>query len=149
MKQLLKNYWNLLPDFDWSHILWRIPLATVFIQQGLSKFPIDFAMADGVGINHLTWIIVCYGEVLAGIGLLAGAVASLNGFKDIPVVAVLGDMLTRFSGIVMCCITTGVFWTVLKPHSLSDIDLFHLFLWVGGLYFALRGNWAVAQEKKV
>ena len=37
----LKNYWASLPDFSMSHILLRIPLAIVFIQQGLSKFPVD------------------------------------------------------------------------------------------------------------
>jgi len=148
MKSIIKNYWKLLPNFDWSHILLRIPLAVVFIQQGLSKFPVNYSMADGLGINHLTWLIVCYGEILAGVGLLVGAVATLYGFKDISAFAVIGDLLTRFSGIVMCCITTGVFWTVIKPQSLADVDMFHLFLWVGGLYFALRGNWAVAQEKK-
>jgi putative oxidoreductase len=40
---------------------------------------------------------------------------------------------------------------VTKPSSLLDVvlyDNFHLFLWAGGLYFALRGNWAVAMTKR-
>jgi putative oxidoreductase len=51
----------------------------------------------------------------------------------------------------MCCVVTGVIWVVIKPESLIQFilnDYLHLSLWVGGLYFALRGNWAVAVQKK-
>jgi putative oxidoreductase len=51
-------------------------------------------------------------------------------------------MVTRFSGITICSITTGVIW-ISQPESLIDVILYdnlHVFLWVGGLYFALRGN---------
>ena len=53
-----------------------------------------------------------------------------------------GDFFTRFSGIVLCCIMTGVIW-VGEPASLMDVimyDNLHVFLWVGALFFALRGN---------
>jgi putative oxidoreductase len=101
-------------------------------------------------VGALTWWFVVYGEILAGVGLLAGGVAALYRIRDLPFVAEIGDLLTRFSGIVMCCIATGVIWVVMKPDSLTAVlsDSFHLFLWVGGLYFALRGNWAVAASKK-
>ena len=51
-------------------------------------------------------------------------------------------MITRFSGITMCCIMTGVIW-IGEPESLTDVLLYdnlHVLLWVGGLFFALRGN---------
>ena len=147
----LKNYWQRLPDFNLSHILLRIPLAIVFIEQGLSKFPFDPAMGAAMGINTLVWWFVCYGEVAAGVGLLIGGLATLPRIKDNHIVAVAGDMLTRFSGIVMCCMITGVIWTVIKPESLLTFiltDYMHFSLWAGGLYFALRGNWAVAVNKK-
>ena len=54
----------------------------------------------------------------------------------------LGDLVTRFSGITMACIATGVIW-ILNPASLWDViykDYLHVSLYVGGLYFALRGN---------
>jgi len=146
--QLEKIYWRYLPDFGWSHLLLRIPLACVFIQQGLSKLPLDFAMPSGLGIPPLVWIFVAYGEILSGIGLLVGGLTSLAIVRNIPILAIMGDILTRFSGIVMTCVVTGVFWTVLKPQTFADVDMFHLFLWVGGLYFALRGNWAVASTYK-
>ena len=147
----LKNYWQRLPDFNLSHILLRIPLAIVFIEQGLSKFPFDPAMGAAMGINALVWWFVCYGEVAAGVGLLIGGLATLPRIKDNHIVAVMGDMITRFSGIVMCCMITGVIWTVIKPESLLTFiltDYMHFSLWAGGLYFALRGNWAVAVNKK-
>jgi len=147
----LKNYWQQLPDFSLSHILLRIPLAVVFIQQGLSKFPFDPAAGLGMGIPTLVWWFVCYGEVAAGIGLLVGGLATVPRIRDIPAVAVAGDMLTRFSGIVMCCVITGVIWTVIKPESLVTFiltDYLHFSLWAGGLYFGLRGNWAVTVDKK-
>jgi putative oxidoreductase len=151
MKQIFKNYWQRLPDLDWSHILLRIPLALVFITQGLSKMPFDPAVGAGFGLSPLIWFFVCFGELAAGVGLLAGGLATLPRIRDSHIVAVIGDMLTRFSGIVMCCIATGVIWTVIKPESLLAFivsDYLHFSLWAGGLYFALRGNWAVAVNKK-
>ena len=146
----LENYWKKFPDFNLSHVLLRIPLAIVFIQQGLSKFPLDPAMGAAFGLPMLVWWVVCYGEVAAGVGLMIGALATLPHLKDIPVVAELGDLITRFSGITMCCIITGVIWVVIKPESFTQFvlhDYLHFSLWVGGLYFGLRGNWAVAVQK--
>jgi putative oxidoreductase len=147
----LKNYWVALPDFSMSHVLLRIPLAIVFIQQGLSKFPVDASMGAAFGLSYLVWWFVCFGEVAAGIGLLVGAMATLPRAREIPVLAELGDFVTRFSGITMCCVVTGVIWVVIKPDDLVQFilnDNLHLFLWVGGLYFGLRGNWAVAIQKQ-
>jgi putative oxidoreductase len=148
---ILKTYWQMLPDFDWSHILLRIPLALVFITQGLAKMPFDPAGGAAFGVSALVWWFVVYGEIAAGVGLLAGALPTLPRVKDIPVLAELGDVITRFSGIVMCCTMTGVIWLVLKPESLWQFmltDYLHFSLWVGGLYFALRGNWAVRVQKQ-
>jgi putative oxidoreductase len=147
----LKNYWQQLPDISFSHILLRIPLSLLFINQGLSKFPFDPAVGEGMGIPALVWWFVCYGEVAAGLGLLLAGLATIPKVKDVAFFAVLGDMVTRFSGIVMCCVTTGIIWTVLKPESLLTFmltDYMHFSLWTGGLYFGLRGNWAVAVDKK-
>jgi len=148
----VKNYWQQLPDVSLSHILLRVPLSLLFINQGLSKFPFDPLVGQAMGIPALVWWFVCYGEVAAGLGLLAGGLATMPKVKDIAAVAVLGDLLTRFSGIVMCCVVTGIIWTVLKPESLVTFiltDYLHFSLWAGGLYFGLRGNWAVAVDKKL
>jgi putative oxidoreductase len=151
MTNIFKNYWQRLPDFDWSHILLRIPLALVFITQGMSKLPYDAAGGEAFGLPAMVWLFVIVSEIGAGVGLLAGAVPTLPRVRDIYVLAELGDIITRFSGIVMCCVATGVIWTVLKPESIIQFiltDYLHFSLWIGGLYFALRGNWAVAVSRK-
>ena len=62
--------------------------------------------------------------------------------KAIGRLAVISDMITRFSGFTIGSIMTGVIW-IGKPESFLDVilyDNFHVILWFGGLYFALRGN---------
>ena len=134
---ILQRISEKIPEFCLSHWLFRIPLAIVFIQQGLSKLPVSIEDAESFGLPYLVWWIVSYGELGAGIGLIVGGI--LNSDKLWPWI---GDILTRFSGITICCIMTGVIW-VGEPESILDVilyDNFHVFLWVGGLFFALRGN---------
>ena len=126
-----------IPEFCLSHWLLRVPLAIVFIQQGLSKFPVSVEDAESFNLPYLVWWVVSYGELGAGIGLLVGGIIALQKYFN-----ELGDMLTRFCGITICSIMTGVIWTS-QPDSLMDVLLYdnlHVLLWVGGLFFALRGN---------
>ncbi|MEE2774327.1 MAG: DoxX family membrane protein [Pseudomonadota bacterium] len=126
-----------IPDFCLSHWLLRVPLAVVFLQHGLSKFPVLAEDAESFGLPYLVWWFVTYGEIGSGFGLLVGGLLfSRSLFHE------LGDLLTRFSGITICSIATGVIW-ISEPESLVDVILYdnlHVFLWVGGLFFALRGN---------
>ena len=135
----------------------RIPLATMFLQQGLSKLPVTGAVAEAWGLPYIVWWFVTWGEIGAAIGLIVGGVLGLipwhakhffvarlgrrfPGFRWFT--EELGDLITRFSGITMTCIATGVIW-ILSPSSLWDViykDYLHVSLYVGGLYFALRGN---------
>ena len=134
MKTLIDN----IPQFALSHWLLRIPLAIVFIQQGLSKFPVTLEEAQAYELPFLVWWVVAYGELGAGLGLIVGGI--LLFLKKIW--ASLGDIITRFSGFTIGCITTGVIW-ISKPESFIEVLLYdnlHVFLWVGGLYFALRGS---------
>jgi len=121
-----------IPEFCLSHWLLRVPLAIVFIQQGTSKLPVTLEDASSFDLPYIVWWFAAYGELGAGIGLLFGGL----------LVNWIFDTLTRFSGIVMCCIMTGVIW-IGEPSSLTDVILYdnlHVLLWVGGLFFALRGN---------
>lgn len=121
-----------------SHWLLRIPLAIVFLQAGLSKWPFSVEDAESMGLPAIVWLFVVLGEIGAGIGLIIGGLGP--NFKNF--LRELGDMVTRFSGIVVCSIMTGVIW-MSEPESFSDVllyDNFHVMLWVGGLFFALRGN---------
>ena len=134
---MLSSVVSRIPEFCMSHWLLRIPLAIVFIQQGLSKIPVSIEDAESFDLPYIVWWFAAYGELGAGIGLLvAGLLATWNSFKD------YGDLLISFCGITICSIMTGVIW-VGEPASFWDVilyDNFHVLLWVGGLFFALRGN---------
>ena len=126
-----------IPEFCLSHWLLRVPLIVVFFQQGIDKLPVDVDTAEAYDLPYLVWWFVAWGEVGAALGLLFGGVLMVKDYlKE------LGDLVTRFSGITICSIMTGVIW-MSKPESVLDVilyDHFHLMLWVGGLFFALRGN---------
>jgi len=127
---------NKIPEFCLTHWLLRLPLIIVFAQQGLDKWPIDVNDSP-VELTLLVWSVVVLGELGAALGLVVGGVIGLQ--KRIKE---LGDMITRFSGITIASIMTGVIWTG-EPESFTDVilyDHFHVLLWVGGMYFALRGN---------
>jgi len=131
-----KSLVNKIPEFCMSHWLIRIPLAIIFIQQGLSKFPVTVEGAESFDLPYIVWWFAAYGEVGAGLGLIVG------GAVFVKALAELQDIITRFSGITVCSIMTGVIW-VGEPESFWDVilyDNFHVMLWVGGLFFALRGN---------
>jgi putative oxidoreductase len=120
--------------------LLRIPLAVLFVQQGFDKLPVDIETAEVYGLSLLVWFFVVYGEISAGVGLLVGGLAGLWWRRGI--ISYIADMLTRFSGITMTCIVTGVIWLSM-PDSILEViiyDYMHVSLYVGGLYFALRGN---------
>ena len=57
--------------------LLRIPLATLFLQQGLDKVPVDAKTAAVYDLSLLVWFFVVVGEISAGLGLIAGGVIGL------------------------------------------------------------------------
>ena len=131
----LEQYLKKIPDFTGANWLLRVPLGVIFILQGLQKLPIDVSDAEAFGLPMSVWFFVAWGELLAGIGLLVGGLTI--ALKD-----GVGDMLTRFSGIVICGIMTGVI-LIGEPESIMYVILYehlHLMLYCGGLFFALRGN---------
>tara|TARA_B100001093_G_C26540141_1_gene889849 strand:- start:373 stop:795 length:423 start_codon:yes stop_codon:yes gene_type:complete len=133
----ISKYINKIPEFKGSNLLIRIPLAIVFILQGLSKLPLNIEDAEGYGLPMTVWFFVVWGELFAGIGLIIGAVLIFP--KLLPT---LGDLLTRFCGVTICGIMTGVI-LIGEPESFVDVllyDNFHVMLYCGGLFFALRGN---------
>ena len=136
MTNRIKNLLERLPEFCMSHWLLRIPLVVVFLQQGFSKLPVTLDGAESFDLPYIVWWFAAYGEIGAGFGLLIGGIMMYSWWSWI------GDLLTRFSGFVIGCIMTGVIW-VGQPDSFMDVILYdnlHVLLWVGGLYFALRGQ---------
>jgi putative oxidoreductase len=131
-----KSITSKIPEFCYSHWLLRIPLAIIFLQQGISKWPIDLETAASYELPLVVWAFVVLGEIGAGVGLLVGGLFPKKFLWE------LGDLITRFSGITVCSIMTGVIW-IGQPETFWDVILYdnlHVLLWVGGLFFALRGN---------
>jgi len=133
---MLINFVNKIPEFCMTHWLLRVPLIVVFLQQGMNKWQIDVNDSP-VELTLLVWSVVVLGELGAGVGILVGGVLDyIKRLKE------FGDVITRFSGITIASIMTGVIWTG-EPESFWDVlwyDNLHVLLWVGGMYFALRGN---------
>ena len=131
-----KRLVNKIPEFCMSHWLIRIPLIIIFLQQGIAKLPVTVEGAESFDLPYIVWWFAAWGEVGAGLGLLVGGLFPKKFFTEIA------DLITRFSGITICSIMTGVIW-VGQPESFMDVILYdnlHVLLWVGGLFFALRGN---------
>jgi putative oxidoreductase len=133
----VKTITSKIPEFCMTHWLIRIPIIVVFLQQGLDKWPIDAETAESFGLTLLVWTFVVLGEIGGAIGLVVGGLLDyVKRLKE------FGDLITRFSGITIASIMTGVIW-IGEPASFWDVilyDNFHVLLWVGGMYFALRGN---------
>jgi len=129
-----------MADAGFSHWLIRIPLMVVFFQQGMDKMPVNLEGAESWNLPYLVWWIVAYGEVGAALGILVGGILNIDIMKSW--MKTIGDVLTRFSGITICCVMTGVIW-IGQPESVWDVILYdnlHVMLYFGGLFFALRGN---------
>lgn len=127
------NFSRKFPEFKIAHWLLRIPLSIVFIQQGMNKLPLKIEDAESFSLPYFIWFLVAWGELFAGVGLLFGGIIKKHW---------LNDIITRFSGIIMVGIVTGVIM-ISNPENFLDVLLYdnlHVFLYVGGLFFALRGN---------
>ena len=112
----------------------RVPVSILFLQQGFSKLPITDE--NPYGLPSVVWWFVTFGEIGAGIGIILGGII---GFKYL---IGLGDLITRFSGITMACIVTGVIWISYPPDLMTVLlyDYLHVSLYFVGIYFALAGN---------
>jgi len=124
-----------LPDVRAVHWLPRILLAAIIIQQGMIKFPLMPAVAEGLGVPYMLYVLAAVGQLAAGAALIVG------GFARAP----FGDLLTRLGGFAVAAVTMSVLVVVYSVFSRSP-EMFwaghklHLLLIVGGLYFAARGN---------
>ena len=72
----LKSVLKKIPDFKGANFLIRVPLAIVFILQGLSKLPLNIS-DESYGLPMTVWFFVAWGEFF-GIGLLIGGLVTKN-----------------------------------------------------------------------
>lgn len=118
----------------------RLPLALLFFQQGMNKFPLQEVAASAFGLPLFAWGFAAVAEVGSAVGLLLAGLVGIMWSSGRW--ATIADNVTRFCGITMACIATGVIWS-LNPQSFSAVilnDYLHVSLWAGGIWFALRGN---------
>ncbi len=98
-----------------AQFLLRVPVSILFLQQGFSKLPITDE--NPYGLPSIVWWFVTLGEIGSGIGIIVGGILGFKYFIG------LGDIITRFSGITMACIATGVIW-ISYPADLITVLLY-------------------------
>ena len=119
---------------DW---IIRLGLGISFFLHGFGKLPLDETGGLASNLGYITALMVAWGEVLAGLGIILGGLVS----------GVIGNLLTRISGGAIGVIMIGA---ILLAHSNWGIFfgergsvLFaseQLFLLLLGTYFAIKGN---------
>ncbi|MEM6581299.1 MAG: hypothetical protein AAF699_08510 [Pseudomonadota bacterium] len=124
-----------LPDLRIAHWLPRLLLAGVIFHQGIIKFPLAAAAAEGVGTSFWLYAMAALGQLAAGVALVVG------GFSKLP----FSDLLTRLGGLTVALVTFSVLVVVYNVFTLPlevvwMANKVHLFLLAAGLYFAARGN---------
>lgn len=121
-----------LPRFGFAHWFLRLPLAGVLMQNGVQKFPLSAAEAEGFGLPFFLWAMAAGGEVVVAILLVLGGL--LRGAA--------GDLVTRLAGAGAAAIVAGVIYVAYwaPPLELLMFNQFHLMLLAGGLFLALQGS---------
>ena len=125
----------LMPITPW---LLRLSLGTSFILHGVGKFPlppekmVTWFESMGYMYPEIVTSMVALGEVAAGAGIILGGLSKTH----------LGNLITRISGGAVAIIMIGAIfiahsdWLVTKKLFMSE----QIFLFVLGLYFAIKGN---------
>ena len=127
---------------DW---LLRLGLGIAFFLHGYGKLPISEGFvgwlgSKGVPMAEVTAYLVAWGEILAGLGIIVGAILAKP-------MAQLGHLMTRLSGGAIAII---MIFALLIAHS--DWGIFfgergsilfaseQLFLLLLGTFYAIKGN---------
>ena len=125
----------LIPITPW---LLRLGLGTSFILHGIGKFPlppekmVTWFESMGYMQPEIVTSLVALGEVGAGVGIILGGLINNH----------IGNLITRLSGGAVGVIMLGAIfiahsdWLVTKKLFMSE----QIFLFLIGLYFAIKGN---------
>jgi len=133
------------PLKKYSIYLLRIGLGTSFFLHGYGKLPIQqsfisWLSSKGIPLAEITAHLIAWGEIVSGIGILAGGLIGSRAY-------LAGVLITRLSGGAVMIIMIGA---LLIAHS--DWGIFfgergsilfaseQLFLLLLGTYFAIKGN---------
>ena len=136
----LNNFLNKLTKPLDPLALWllRLGLGIAFILHGIQKFPLPpermtkWFTSLGFPYPDIVTSAVAIGEVTAGVGVIIGGLFANH----------IGNAITKVSGGVIVVIMTGAFviahgdWFITKKLFMSE----QIFLFILGLFFAIRGN---------
>ena len=118
---------------DW---LIRLGLGISFFLHGFGKLPLDEAGWLASNIGYPAALMVAWGEVLAGLGIILGGLLS----------GIIGNLLTRISGGAIGVIMIGAIliahsdWGIFFGEERTLFASEQLFLLLLGIYFAIKGN---------
>jgi uncharacterized membrane protein YphA (DoxX/SURF4 family) len=118
---------------DW---IIRLGLGISFFLHGFGKLPLDEAGWLASNLGYTTALMVAWGEVLAGLGIILGGLVS----------GVIGNLLTRISGGAIGVIMIGAIliahsnWGIFFGEGRTLFASEQLFLLLLGIYFAIKGN---------
>ena len=135
LNNFLEKLANPLMGFaDW---IIRIGLGVSFFLHGFGKLPVDASGWLASNLGYPVALMVAWGKVLAGLGVILGGLLS----------GAIGNLITRLSGgaigiIMIGAITIahsnwGIFFGERGSVLFASEQLFLLLL---GIYFAIKGN---------
>jgi uncharacterized membrane protein YphA (DoxX/SURF4 family) len=135
LNNFLEKLANPLMGFaDW---IIRIGLGVSFFLHGFGKLPVDASGWLASNLGYPVALMVAWGEVLAGLGVILGGLLS----------GAIGNLITRLSGGAIGIIMIGAItiahsnWGIFLGERGSVLFASEqLFLLLLGIYFAIKGN---------
>ena len=135
LNNFLEKLANPLMGFaDW---IIRIGLGVSFFLHGFGKLPVDASGWLASNLGYPVALMVAWGEVLAGLGVILGGLLS----------GAIGNLITRLSGGAIGIIMIGAIsiahsnWGIFFGERGSVLFASEqLFLLLLGIYFAIKGN---------
>ena len=135
LNNLLEKIANPLVGFaDW---IIRLGLGISFFLHGFGKLPLDASGWLASNLGYTVALMVAWGEVLAGLGIILGGL----------IAGTIGSLITRISGGAIGVIMIGAIgiahsnWGIFFGERGSVLFASEqLFLLLLGIYFAIKGN---------
>ena len=135
LNNLLEKIANPLVGFaDW---IIRLGLGISFFLHGFGKLPLDASGWLASNLGYSVALMVAWGEVLAGLGIILGGL----------IAGTIGSLITRISGGAIGVIMIGAIsiahsnWGIFFGERGSVLFASEqLFLLLLGIYFAIKGN---------
>ena len=135
LNNLLEKIAN--PLFGFADWIIRLGLGISFFLHGFGKLPLDASGWLASNLGYPIALMVAWGEVLAGLGIILGGL----------IAGTIGSLITRISGGAIGVIMIGAIsiahsnWGIFFGERGSVLFASEqLFLLLLGIYFAIKGN---------